>query len=75
LKTDPKKQPLANLLAGSVAGATSVIFTYPLDLIRVQLAIAVDKPFYNGVWDALKKIYQKEGVVALYLTNVVINGL
>lgn len=31
--------PLESLLAGSVAGATSVVATYPLDLTRAQLAI------------------------------------
>jgi hypothetical protein len=35
-----KHSNLANLAAGSLAGASSVICTYPLDLVRVRLAVA-----------------------------------
>ncbi|KAI8382433.1 mitochondrial carrier domain-containing protein [Blakeslea trispora] len=31
-------------IAGSMAGVTSVFFTYPLDLVRVRLAYHVEKP-------------------------------
>ncbi len=64
--TSSTTSTIINLFAGSLAGATSVIFTYPLDLIRVQLAISVDKPHFDGVKDAIVKIYNHEGVVALY---------
>jgi solute carrier family 25 protein 16 len=54
-----------NLFAGSLAGATAVLFTYPLDLIRVQLAVAVRKKIYNGVFHALVEIPKKEGIRGL----------
>jgi solute carrier family 25 protein 16 len=49
---------LINLACGSLAGMTSVIFTYPLDLIRVRLAISSQ---YSGMLDATKQIFVKEG--------------
>lgn len=33
--------PVLDLLAGSFAGGTAVIFTYPLDLVRTKLAFQV----------------------------------
>lgn len=43
------------------------MFTYPLDLIRVQLAVySVEKKKYNGIYDAIKTIYKCEGIRGLY---------
>jgi hypothetical protein len=39
---------LGNLAAGSAAGAVSVVCTYPLDLIRVRLAVAVREKSIKG---------------------------
>lgn len=33
--------PVLDLIAGSFAGATAVLFTYPLDLVRTKLAYQV----------------------------------
>jgi Mitochondrial carrier protein len=33
--------PVLDLMAGSFSGATAVIFTYPLDLVRTKLAYQV----------------------------------
>lgn len=38
-----KSVPLIDLVAGSLAGATAVMFTYPLDLVRTRLAFQVEK--------------------------------
>eukprot|EP01101_Sappina_pedata_P010381 TRINITY_DN652_c0_g1_i2.p1 TRINITY_DN652_c0_g1~~TRINITY_DN652_c0_g1_i2.p1 ORF type:complete len:206 (-),score=46.97 TRINITY_DN652_c0_g1_i2:61-678(-) len=49
-------------MAGSCAGAVSVIFTYPLDVIRTRIAsqnFAGPRP-YNGVVDALTKMAKYE---------------
>eukprot|EP00897_Mesotaenium_endlicherianum_P006347 jgi/Mesen1/5740/ME000029S05049 len=72
--------PMADLAAGSLAGATAVISTYPLDLIRTRLAYQVGSaggppagaagaaapPVYRGISDALLGIFRQGGVHALY---------
>lgn len=35
--------PVLDLVAGSFAGGTAVLFTYPLDLVRTRLAYQVYK--------------------------------
>eukprot|EP01116_Phalansterium_solitarium_P020141 TRINITY_DN5855_c0_g1_i2.p1 TRINITY_DN5855_c0_g1~~TRINITY_DN5855_c0_g1_i2.p1 ORF type:complete len:335 (+),score=66.20 TRINITY_DN5855_c0_g1_i2:71-1006(+) len=57
---------IANLTAGAMAGFTSVIFTYPLDLIRVHMAVAVERRQYTGIGDAFRKIHAADGVRGLY---------
>ena len=39
---DPVVPPMLDLLAGSAAGATAVLVTYPLDLVRTRLAFGLD---------------------------------
>ncbi|KAF6157216.1 hypothetical protein GIB67_041677 [Kingdonia uniflora] len=71
--------PLIDLLAGSAAGGTAVICTYPLDLVRTKLAYQVipkrgngvsssihAQPVYNGIKDAFKGVYKEGGVRSLY---------
>ncbi|KAF9350395.1 hypothetical protein BGX26_011417 [Mortierella sp. AD094] len=48
--------PYKKLLAGSMAGVTSVFFTYPLDLIRVRLAYETKATPYIGL---VRKIYNE----------------
>lgn len=38
---DFSKGPVLDLVAGSFAGGTAVLFTYPLDLVRTKLAYQV----------------------------------
>lgn len=50
------------LLAGSMAGITAVICTYPLDMIRARLAFQVKGEHrYAGIIDAFRVIYTQEG--------------
>ena len=54
------------LLCGGLAGMTSSIMCYPLDLVRAILTVQTTKKHYNGMGDALSRIYSKEGVRGLY---------
>ncbi|PIA64289.1 hypothetical protein AQUCO_00100043v1 [Aquilegia coerulea] len=72
--------PVVDLLAGSAAGGTAVICTYPLDLARTKLAYQVGnrgnlrtgvnnslaQPSYHGIKDVFKCVYKEGGVRALY---------
>lgn len=58
-----------NLAAGGAAGATSLLFVYPLDFARTRLAADVgssgDREF-SGLGDCLKKIFKNDGIGGLY---------
>ncbi|XP_065850533.1 mitochondrial carrier protein CoAc1 [Euphorbia lathyris] len=74
--------PVIDLLAGSVAGGTAVLCTYPLDLARTKLAYQVSntsvmisqgsmkrvyaRPVYGGLKDVLTSVYKEGGTRALY---------
>ncbi|KAI8329902.1 mitochondrial carrier domain-containing protein [Blakeslea trispora] len=53
-------------VAGSLAGITSVIMTYPLDLVRVRMAYEVNRP---NVWHTFQKIYREPACSRLQLLN------
>jgi solute carrier family 25 phosphate transporter 23/24/25/41 len=42
--------PVQNLIAGGMAGVTSLLCTYPLDLIRSRLTIQTTEEKYKGIW-------------------------
>ncbi|XP_074856326.1 solute carrier family 25 member 16 isoform X2 [Carettochelys insculpta] len=51
-----------NLLAGSMAGITAVLCTYPLDMVRARLAFQIKGEHkYTGIIHEFKTIYTKEG--------------
>ncbi|VAI69351.1 unnamed protein product [Triticum turgidum subsp. durum] len=71
--------PVLDLVAGSIAGGTAVVSTYPLDLVRTKLPYQVkgagnlslreSKPseqVYKGILDCLKIIYRQNGLKGLY---------
>ncbi|XP_014246773.1 graves disease carrier protein isoform X2 [Cimex lectularius] len=56
------KSHLSKLLAGSSAGATAVLLTYPLDTIRARLAFQITGgETYTGIIHAATSIFQHEG--------------
>jgi len=58
-----------NLAAGGAAGATSLLFVYPLDFARTRLGADVGKDGareFTGLGDCLSKILKKDGPAGLY---------
>lgn len=58
-----------NLASGGAAGATSLLFVYPLDFARTRLAADVgkgDTRQFTGLGDCIKKIFQRDGFKGLY---------
>lgn len=71
---DPKKNPnkflLGSLLAGGLAGSTSMTFVYPLDFARTRLGVDLGKGLtdrqFTGLSDCISKIYKSDGIQGLY---------
>jgi len=61
---------LGNLAAGGAAGASSLMFVYPLDFARTRLGADVGKSKserqFDGLVDCIKKIYKSDGLGGLY---------
>lgn len=67
---------MRRLVCGGAAGITSVVFTYPLDIVRTRLSIQsasfaalsnVQKSQLPGMWTTLIMMYKTEGgMLALY---------
>uniref|UniRef100_A0A6M2F6W4 Mitochondrial carrier protein n=1 Tax=Populus davidiana TaxID=266767 RepID=A0A6M2F6W4_9ROSI len=76
---DIGRGPVLDLVAGSFAGGTAVLLTYPLDLVRTKLAYQiVSSPkaningvigtelVYKGIRDCFSKILKESGLRGLY---------
>ncbi|XP_058206646.1 mitochondrial carrier protein CoAc2 [Rhododendron vialii] len=76
---DIGRGPVLDLVAGSFAGGTAVLFTYPLDLVRTKLAYQVvgspklnvkglvhSEQVYRGIVDCFSKTYKEAGIRGLY---------
>jgi len=63
-ENDKNLTPLRRLLAGSLAGATSVVVTYPLDLMRARMA--VQYAAQGGIRHNFRDLYQREGFSGMY---------
>lgn len=59
----PKKDyetPVRRLLSGSMAGATSVFFTYPLEVIRVRLAFETKRDSRSSISSICRQIFHEQ---------------
>jgi solute carrier family 25 (mitochondrial adenine nucleotide translocator), member 4/5/6/31 len=69
-KTDPVKFFFGNMLAGGLAGSSSLAFVYSLDFARTRLAADMGKEGaereFKGLIDVLWKTFRKDGIVGLY---------
>ncbi len=68
-KTDFWKFFAGNLASGGAAGATSLLFVYPLDFARTRLAADLGKGGareFTGLSNCISKIKQRDGIGGLY---------
>ncbi|KAM5444194.1 coenzyme A transporter [Microsporum ferrugineum] len=56
--------PFRRLISGSLAGITSVFFTYPLELIRVRLAFETKQGSRSSLRNIFNQIYNERSSVA-----------
>ncbi|GAB1318954.1 coenzyme A transporter [Madurella fahalii] len=54
-----KETPFRRLISGSMAGVTSVFFTYPLELVRVRLAFETKKDGRSTLRSICRQIYHE----------------
>ncbi|CAK9038950.1 unnamed protein product [Durusdinium trenchii] len=61
---------LVRFVSGAAAGATATLFTYPLDLLRTQMAISMtslwDRMPHSSYTAAAEEILRSEGIPGLY---------
>jgi len=68
-KTDFWKFFAGNLASGGAAGATSLLFVYPLDFARTRLAVDVGKGAqrqFTGLANCIATIFKADGIRGLY---------
>ncbi|KAF0983749.1 hypothetical protein FDP41_007664 [Naegleria fowleri] len=63
---DGKISTVQRLVCGGLAGMTSVIVSYPLDVVRCRLSAQYEPKIYHGINHCLKLIYKQEGLYGLY---------
>ncbi|KAI2668003.1 Mitochondrial coenzyme A transporter SLC25A42 [Labeo rohita] len=57
--------PVPRLLAGSLAGTTAAMITYPLDMVRARMAVT-PKEMYSNILHVFVRISREEGLKTLY---------
>lgn len=57
---------IEHLLCGSVAGCVGTVTSFPLDVVRTRLISQGNPKVYHSMWDAVTKIYTREGVRGYY---------
>lgn len=57
--------PFPRFLAGSLAGTTATMLTYPLDMVRARMAVTA-KEMYSNILHVFMRISQEEGLKTLY---------
>jgi solute carrier family 25 protein 16 len=59
IRRKDQETPFRRLISGSLAGVTSVFFTYPLEVIRVRLAFETRKDSRSSLSSIVKHIYNE----------------
>ncbi|KAJ5297435.1 hypothetical protein N7508_007684 [Penicillium antarcticum] len=73
ISSPEKETPLRRFLSGSFSGATSVFFTYPLDLVRVRLAIE-SRSHRSSLKSICRQIYHEQNG-ALQSHGIAVRGI
>lgn len=60
IREQSQETPLRRLASGSLAGVTSVFFTYPLEVIRVRLAFETKRDSRSSLTRICRQIYHEE---------------
>lgn len=62
---DIAKEAAREIVIGSITGAMGKLFEFPFDTVKVRLQYSqsLPKPLFSGTFDAVKKTYQREGIV------------
>ncbi|KAI2789508.1 Mitochondrial carrier protein LEU5 [Penicillium oxalicum] len=63
IPTPDKETALRRLVSGSLAGITSVFFTYPLELVRVRLAFETKQTSRSSLVDICRQIYHERAAL------------
>jgi hypothetical protein len=72
----PALPALGHATSGALGTAISKLITYPLDLVVARLQVQKqlqgedEKPRYDGIIDAIEKIYEREGGIAAFYNGV-----
>ena len=61
----PEMNFLESAISGCIAGGIAALFTNPIDVIKTNLMINIDKKF-NTYLDCMKFLYQEDGFKAFY---------
>lgn len=59
ITSSAQETSIRRLLSGSIAGVTSVFFTYPLEVIRVRLAFETKKDSRSSLSSICRQIYHE----------------
>ncbi|EGR32468.1 solute carrier family 25, putative [Ichthyophthirius multifiliis] len=60
-----KQSPFEMFLSGSLAGISSTVLFFPIDIAKTKLALT-DSSVYKGLFDCVQKINKQEGLKGLY---------
>jgi solute carrier family 25 protein 16 len=65
IKGPEHETPIRRLVSGSMAGVTSVFFTYPLEVIRVRLAFETKRSSRSSLSEICRRIYYESSPAPL----------
>lgn len=70
LAKDERKKFISHFLCGGLAASLTIITNQPIDTIRTRLVTQGEPRTYNGIFDAIYKVYKNEGIRGFYRGTV-----